>query len=196
MQRMTLPPDEHVVVDFQPKNGNKDLHSRLIAGIKIATEHGHDFCFVIEDDDFYPEDYFVRMQAIKPGWDFIGDDSTTYYHLANNGFQTEHHRDRASLFTTGFRLSALDGFDWNRLHPNKVFIDISLWEHAKRKRKRRVFVDSGAVGIKHGMGLTGGIGHRQRYRTFDTNWKVLASKVDSESLEFYKAMHAKLKAHA
>ena|SRR5690606_10779692 len=194
VQRMTLKPDEHIIVDFPPTSPDKDLLARLRIGIALAKEHEHEFAFVIEDDDSYPADYFQRMY--DAAFDFIGDDRTMYYSLRDNGYNTEHHKDRASLFTTGFRISALDGFDWNRLAPNKVFIDIALWDYARRKRLKRKFIDSGAVGIKHGIGLTGGIGHRQRYRTFDTNWRVLASKVDEKSLEFYKAMHEKLKVHA
>lgn len=194
VSRMILKPDEHIIVDYPPKSAEKDLLARLRLGIAKAKEHGHEFAYVIEDDDAYNMHYLQRMY--DPAFDFVGDDHTMYYSLRDNGYNIEHHPGRASLFTTGFRISALDGFDWNKLAPNKVFVDIALWEYARKKRLKRKYVDSGAVGIKHGIGLTGGIGHHQRYRTFDNNWNVLASKVDSESLEFYKAMHAKLKAHA
>lgn len=186
---MTLPPDEHIVVDYPPKSGDKDLLARLRYGIALAEQHGHEFAFVVEDDDFFPADYFLRMY--DPAFDFVGDDHTMYYSLRDNGYNIEHHPGRASLFTTGFRISALDGFDWNKLAPNKVFIDIALWEYARKKRLKRKYVDSGAVGIKHNVGLTAGIGHRQRYKMFDKTWGLLTSKIGSD-VEFYKRYARKL----
>lgn len=196
IKRMELEPDEHIIVDYPPKSGDKDLLARVRHGLILAEQHGHEFAYFVEDDDFYGPDYFIRMRAYEPRYDIIGDETTLYYHIVSNGFQTEHHPGRASLFTTGIRISAFTGFDWNKLKPSHIFLDVNLWEYARKKRLLRRYVDTGAVGVKHGVGVTGGIGHRQRYRTFDTNWRVLASKVDKKSLEFYKAMHEKLKVHA
>lgn len=188
VSRMTLRPEKHFIIDYPPKNGNKDLVERLQFGISLAKEY--EWAFIIEDDDFYGADYFERLY--RHDADFVGDDRTLYYNIRNNGYETTHHKGRASLFTTGFRLSSLKNFDWTRIKPGSVWADIALWNHASSKAIRKKFVDSGTIGIKHGQGLTGGIGHRQRYRTFDNNWNVLASKVDAESLEFYKNLQKKL----
>jgi hypothetical protein len=186
---MTVKPAKHYIIDYRPLTHEKDLVQRLRAGISLAREDGFDFAFIVEDDDYYNDNYF---EAMSDGtWDFIGDDRTIYYHIRSNGYAIENHHWRASLFTTGFRISALDGFDWTRLKPGTVFADIALWEFARRRSKTH-FVKTGAIGIKHGIGLTGGIGHRQRYKNFDKDWSFLASKVDAHSLEFYKSLQLQI----
>ena len=188
LNRMNTPPQHSYFIDYNPKSTAKDLVERVQKGIEMAKADGFDICFIVESDDYYPADYFDKIDDMP---DFQGSQSTTYYHLANNGYQAEVHHGRASLFTTGFRISALKGFDFNK--TRKVFLDVSLWDHARRKRKDRKFQNTGAIGIKHGIGLTGGIGHRQQiYRRFDRDWSWLAARVDSEALEFYKDMQKKI----
>lgn len=183
---MTIKPGKSYFIDHTPRSPAKDLCERLQYGIALARQDGFDKVYIIEDDDFFPVDYFERMAFLDA--DFVGDPYTTYYHLKNQGIQTEHHPMRASLFTTGFRISKLDGFSWP--NPDQIFVDIELWRHAQRRRLKRRFVDSGAVGIKHSFGLTGGVGHKTSiYRKFDNDFEWLRSKVDSESFEFYMRIH-------
>jgi len=189
LSRMTLKPDKSYFIDYKPKNGDKDLIQRVNYGIIQAQTDGFDKVYIVEDDDFYKSDYFERMAF---DGDFIGDQSTTYYHIINQGFQTEYHRLRASLFTTGFRISSLKRFAINGV--KKVFLDIDMWNYARQNRLRCKFVDSGAIGIKHGVGITGGIGHKQGiYKNFDKEWKWLSSRVDSESLAFYQGLQKELR---
>src|SRR5690606_12782395 len=187
VSRMNLKPDKHYIIDYPPKDATKDLVPRLLEGIRRAQKDGFDYAFVIEDDDAYPSDYFEKMY--HPKYDIVGDDYTMYYHISNNGYHEQNHPHRASLFTTGFRISSLAKI---ALPMGSVFADIEIWNYAKRNRLLRKFVNSGAVGIKHGIGVVGGIGHRQKYRKFDHDWSVLASKVDSDALQFYKDLQRKL----
>lgn len=189
LSRMNLKPDKSYFIDYPPKSQQKDLVERLLKGISMARSDGFDFAFVVESDDFYPSDYFEKM--FHPKFDLVGDDYTMYYHIRNNGYHEQKHPHRASLFTTGFRISSLAGLTLPR---GSVFADIEIWNYAKRKRLLRKFVNGGAVGMKHGVGVVGGIGHRQKYRKFDHDWSVLASKVDSEALQFYKDLQKKLNA--
>lgn len=182
LSRMTIKPGKSYFIDHTPKSPEKDLCDRIFYGVALAREDGFDKCYIIEDDDFYLPDYFERMAFLNA--DFVGDTRTFYYHLKNNGIDETIHRGRSSLFTTGFRISKLIHFRWPP--PNNIFIDVRFWEYARNKRLKTRFTDSGSVGIKHGYGVTGGIGHRERiYKRFDHNWEWLRSKVDKESLEFY-----------
>lgn len=179
---MTVKPGKSYFIDHAPKSPDKDLCERIYNGIVLAREDGFDKVYIIEDDDAYTADYFERMSFLDA--DFVGDNRTFYYHLKNNGIDETIHKGRSSLFTTGFRISKLINFRWPP--PDNIFIDIKLWDYARVRRLRTRFVDSGAVGIKHDFGITGGIGHRERiYKRFDKNWEWLRSKVDAESLEFY-----------
>ncbi len=182
LSRMTIQPGKSYFIDYPPISDQKDLIERVQYGIDLARKDGFDKVYIIESDDFYPTDYFERMAFLD--YDFVGDEKTTYYHLQNQGYQYEKHPMRSSLFTTGFRISTLDNFRWPE--PDKVFLDIELWRHAQRRRLKRRFADSGCVGIKHSIGVTGGVGHKVSiYKRFDKDYSLLKSKVDKYSFEFY-----------
>jgi hypothetical protein len=90
-----------------------------------------------------------------------------------------------------FKISALNLFDWNDLNQEAPFLDIKLWEYA-RHRKRK-FVTSGAVGVKHGVGLCGGKGHGFKMPNTDPDLVWLRQNVDNISFEFYNSMVESLK---
>lgn len=188
ISRMHVKPDHSYFIDYPPVDGNKDLVARVQKGIEMAAADGFHYAFIIEEDDYYPDTYFSYMNFAA---EFMGIESTIYYHLGNNGFQYEKHPNRASLFTTGFKLPALSGFDFRTVRG--VFLDIALWNFANRHNKAKFFMSPGPIGVKHGIGVTGGIGHRQRiYKKFDKDWSYLANNVDSEAISFYKDMAKKL----
>lgn len=180
LSRMSVKPDKSYFIDFKPVINGIDLTHRIMEGVDKAKWAGYNEVFIIEDDDYYPADYFERMQLGDN--DFIGDPNTLYYHIKHNGHTLTSHRGRASLFTTGFKISALTGFKW----PDK-YLDVKLWNHAAMKSLKRKWVDSGAIGIKHSIGMAAGNGHnKMKYPTFDRDWELLSGRVDSEALEFYK----------
>jgi len=186
LNRMIVKPTDCYFIEFPPCN-KPDLVERLQYGINLAKRDGFKYAYIIEDDDYYPKDYFQKMSF--NGYDLVGDTRTTYYHIGCNGYSEQIHPGRASLFTTGLNLDCIKDFRW----PNNMFIDLPLWEHARRKGFQRRYADSGAVGIKHGVGMPGGKGHKKNlYKQFDNNWEYLSSLVDSEALQFYKDMSKKL----
>lgn len=187
IRRFTLQPTEVYAVSYPPSSDKVDLVQRVRAGISLASKNGIDIVFIIENDDFYPEDYFDRFAPFFPNYEFFGDDHTTYYNLKNKTYRTWHHPFRSSLFTTGFKISALNLFEWPP--DDYPFLDIRLWEYAKRRKKK--FIDSGAVGIKHGVGKTGGKGHYMRFTDVDVDLKFLKSRVNG-SIDFYENMMKKI----
>ncbi len=180
LSRMNTKPSKSYFIDHPPKNGEVDLVSRVQEGIKLSKADGFDLVFIIEDDDYYKADYFDNI----PDADFIGEQSTTYYSLRNNTWQTMEHQGRSSLFTTGFKISALEGFNWPK--QTEKFLDISLWNHAQRKK--RAWRNTGAIGIKHNVGLCGGIGHRLVMKKSDPQREWLKDNVDLESWTFYQSL--------
>ncbi len=181
LSRMNVKPDKSYFIDYTPINNQVDLIPRLKEGIELAKMDGIDLVFIIEDDDAYNSNYFDNINF---DCDFIGEQITTYYNLRNNTYQDFEHRNRSSLFTTGFRISALDGFKW----PQDDYrnIDVALW--AANQKKRIVWRKTGAIGIKHGIGLTGGSFHDKRMKNVDKDWEWLSENVDSESYAFYKTL--------
>lgn len=166
-----------------------DLVPRVKHGIEMAIRDGFEWAFIIESDDAYPDNYFERFAPYLNNFDFVGDQYSTYYHIGDKRYTRIHHPGRASLFTTGIRLSALSKFQWPA--DSYVFLDQPLWKYAKRFRCK--FVDSGAIGIKgHKAGKTGGKGHRIKLKTDDQNLFFLRNKVQEHHFEFYSDLMKRL----
>lgn len=173
------------IINDPPKGPKPDLVPRIKQGIEMAKRDGFDWIFIIESDDSYPSDYVERYLPHMTAYDFIGDPWTTYYRIDTRRYSTEHHHGRASLFTTAFRVSALDKFRWPA--DDYVFLDIPLWKHAKKYKCK--FLKSGAIGIKgHGFGMTGGNGHRSKLKHEDMNLDYLSQNVTARNFQFYKEL--------
>lgn len=170
------------MMDWQPQTTEVDLVTRIKKGIELAKADGFELVFIVEDDDFYPKDYFDNI----PDADFIGSEDTTYYNLKHHTYQQWHHPRRASLFTTGFKISALEGFEWPS--ENERFLDLALWQYGSNRKKNIVWRESKAIGIKHGIGLLGGRAHMNINKYHDQDWAWLHDNVDSEAYQFYRAL--------
>jgi hypothetical protein len=171
------------IMNDPPKSSEPDLVPRIKQGIELAKKDGFTHCYIIEDDDFYNVGHLNRALD----FDFFGYTDSTYYNLRNRTYATFKHPGRSSLFTTAFKISALDGFDWPS--DNKVFLDIALWNFARKtKKKIKLLKNNPCLGIKHNMGLVGGKGHRMNMRNKDNDLRFLKSRVSEESFEFYKTL--------
>jgi hypothetical protein len=184
LANQTLKPSKVYAISYPSESDEMDLVERVKIGVDVAHADGIDLVFIIEDDDAYPKDYFARFEPFFDKYEFFGDEYTTYYNIRNTTYRTWHHPSRSSLFTTGFKISALDLFNWPA--NNEKFLDIKLWEYARRKKK--IFIKTGAVGIKgHGEGKTGGKGHIMKLTIHDKDLSFLKSKVNG-SFEFYQQL--------
>lgn len=179
---MTVKPDKSYFIDYTPTDNRKDLVPRIQQGIIQAQRDGFDHVFILEDDDFYSPNYFETMQL--NGVDFIGSSKSLYYNISNRSYEYFNHPERSSLFCTGFKISALQHFQWPE--HQAVFLDLKLWRYAMRQRKKfKLHPETVGVSIKHGIGLSGGSGHRRVLRHSDPSLEFLKSKVDAEAYEFY-----------
>jgi hypothetical protein len=180
--RFIIQPQRHYIIDYAPINDNVDISDRIIMGINMAKRDGIDLVFVIEDDDYYKPDY-IEMFGDVSEYDFLGCEKTTYYHLINKTHQEFIHPLRSSLFTTGFRVSAVD-----KLRLPTTFVDMELWNYA-RKYRTKFISDTGAVGIKgHGFGKTGGNGHVKKFAKSDYNYSWLRNNISEEAFKFYMSL--------
>lgn len=176
--------DEVIHVNYKPVSADFDLKDRIYKGYKIAVEKKVDWVFIVENDDFYPSDYISKFRGYLDNCEFIGDETTIYYHLKSRVYKQMIHRRRSSLFTTAFKVSAMATFNWK--DAKMVYFDIDIWKFASTKKK--AFIHTGAVGIKHGKGLVGGNGHKMTTGKNDENMLWLKNHVSAESFEFYKLM--------
>lgn len=184
LDRMEVKPKAVFLINHEPVYGKIDLTERIQSGVTCAIGEGIDICFIVEDDDFYPPNYFKNAMAMFDKADFVGQEYSHYYNLRNRTWFKFDHKYRSSLCSTAFRISALNNFAWPA--DDDPFLDISLWKYAKNRRRK--FLNTGMVGIKHGMGLCGGKGHRMVMRNKDPQLAWLRSMVDEKSFEFYKSL--------
>jgi len=188
MNRQTVKPVEIFIIGkkyIEPVQRLPDIKQRVMYGIKLAKEHGIDYCYIIEDDDYYPDEYFESMSFNN--YDFVGIESTIQHHIVFRKYLNLHHACRSSLYCTGLKISSLEGFNWNAAQP--VFLDIDLWDFINTKDKLMIFhkPDKFPIGIKHGIGMCGGVSHNNInvYTEDDNNYDFLKKNVRKESFEFY-----------
>jgi len=184
----TVQPLERYHVIYDAVDNQPDITKRIREGYELAKKDGIDWIVIFEDDDSYRIDHIERYARFMDRYDFIGDQESLYYNIKTKRWRSFNHPRRASLFTTAFRISALDKFRWPP--DNTVFLDIKLWQYAKNYRCK--FIESGAVGIKgHGSGKHGGKGHTMELKYADPTGDFLKSKVTPRHFEFYtKLMQA------
>ena len=154
VKRQTHPIAKTVVVDYDQKTFPNDLAERYQYGFAQVTDC--DLVFLIEDDDWYRADYIARMVERwefhgKP--DIYGINDSLYYHIFSQRYWHSVHPGRASAYSTAMRPNA--PLNWERLDP--LWMDIGIWEQLKGVAEdlpHRI-----SVGIKHGIGDCGGVGH-------------------------------------
>lgn len=181
---------QNFTIDFKPKDDIIDIVPRVKEGVELAKKAGYEYAFIVEDDDWYPEYYFSDIEF--DGWDFFGYATTNYYNLKNKTYQTFDHPERSSLFCTGFRLSAMDKFNWP--DDRITFLDIRIWEYAIRSGSQiKLLEDNPCLGIKgHGVGKHAGKGHLIRMANVDNDLSYLRDFVDENAFEFYKELMKKV----
>lgn len=188
-------------IHYPPRDEKCDIVPRMQIAIQMggrlprkdgtSRDGRAEWAFIIENDDFYPADYLEKIMF--PGfeqYDFIGWQNTFYYNIKTRRYSRLEHETHSSLFCTGFRLSALDDFEWPP--DDYPFLDIALWKHAKQSGKnwKLLRTDNPCVGIKgHGMGKMGGKGHRMELIRADPEMKWFREKLnDEEAFKFYQSI--------
>lgn len=197
----TITPCEVVVIDDPPTSNEKDITKRYRLGYDELRNKGLDVIFMWEDDDFYCTTYIETMLNAwinhgKP--ELFGTSYTIYYHIGLRAYFTMHHLQRSSAMSTMIKPDI--NFDW--CADSEPYTDTHLWMVATHKLTRSqltsaVFTPSKHIclGIKHGIGLTGGNMHTSRLHRYrqhgqtDRDLKFLSSVVDKKSLEFYSGFY-------
>lgn len=161
ISRQTLQPDFIELVNDKPKNKDVDVTLRYKLGYTRLSEKGADVIIFIENDDWYCDNYIKIMVSKWVEFDrplMLGLNKTIYYHVnAKRYCELLHygHSSAMSMVVAGKKY-----FDFGK--ENNPFVDLYLW----KKYKGLLFhLDKNInLGIKHGIGLSGGAAH-------DANWK-------------------------
>jgi len=181
-------PDEIILVNDPPLSNKKDITYRYKIGIERAVKKGCDVMLFWEDDDWYHPDY-IRWMIDR--WEYykkptlFGIDETYYYHIGIDKYLYMKHPQRASAFCTLVTPNILNDFIWpDFTYP---FVDLKMW----RSINDKVAIPFGsiirAIGIKHGIGLTGGGGHRTNFKwSHHQGHDWFVKNIDQEAHDFYK----------
>ncbi len=193
--RQTIKPYRVEVVGETPKSEACDITYRYRTGYQKMTDV--DVILFWEDDDWYIEDYIETMltewdKAGRP--DLFGSRYTLYYHLKLKRYFKMSHESRASAMNTLIRANIKD-IDWGK--DDCAYTDTWLWMGANPLRNRSLFTPCKviAIGMKHGIGKTGGRGHTDEFRRYvneDEHCNFLRSVIDEESYQFYLKVHKQL----
>lgn len=160
LSRMTVKPEKSYFIDYQTES---DKAACVKKGVDMARADGFDAVFIIEDNVAYPANFFERFDLEK--YSFWGSDHTTYYALQINikpsgaiwaRWFCHDHPGKSSLINMGFKISALEGFNWPE--PGELFLapsgsryrylDTAIWEFAiNRDLPRQLIPEPGTIGI-------------------------------------------------
>lgn len=184
-----------LMMDHAPRDPEVvDITKRYRLGYDTLRHKGYDLIAFIEDDDWYSKNYLQYMieQWVAYGQpDLLGTRYTIYYHLKLRKYFTMRHEQRSSA------MNMLIKPDLDILWPkdHDPFTDQWLWMH---HRGPKVLIEPSSIksiGMKHGVGLTGGKSHvdkLNRYINNDDDMYWLQNTVDEESYWFYKMYSDKL----
>lgn len=185
LSKQTQKPDFIEVVDDIPNSKQKDITYRYRVGCERLVNKGADVIIFWEDDDWYASNYIQTMieywcTCSRPK--IFGVSYTIYYHLKIRKWLKQNHENRASAMNTLVTKDIVN-FDWP--DDSESFVDLQLWKRIKGRAIQLTTIKS--IGVKHGVGLCGGGGHKNTmwYKNNDPGMKWLAAHVDPKSFNFY-----------
>jgi hypothetical protein len=196
IHRQTVQPDEIIFIDHPGRKGIKDITGRYRKGVQEAAARGCSIAFFWEDDDWYHPQYIEWMlknwkAAGMPN--LFGIHETYYYHVGVGKRLYMKHAGRASAFCTMVKIPFK-----MRVWPadHEPFLDMHIW---KSVEGTAVGFDNRekpyAIGIKHGMGLSGGGGHSKTFNKWERgeffNW--FKSAIGNDYDLYYKEIENKCK---
>lgn len=195
MQNQTIQAGAHFIINDPAVDGVVDIVPRIRKGIELARSSRFQFCFIIENDDYYPDWYLEKVtRYFDCGADLVGIEETVIYSLQFPGYRSSIHPGRSSLFSTAVRISALDNYVWPE--DTLLYFDMHLWKHNCKKQFINPFFQP--TGIKHGEGFCpgnfhDGISNGRPMRNFidDSNYLWLRRRVRSKSFSFYQSLNIK-----
>jgi hypothetical protein len=173
IKRQTLQPEIIELVNDPPENHLYDITKRYRIGYDRLRNKGLDVIAFMENDDWYSPDYLQTMvnyweKSNKP--DLLGLDHTIYYHIRIRAYFTMDHDSRSSAMNTLIKPDM--DFPWCVDH--EPYTDLYLWLKSKLKGVIVTPEKEICMGIKHGVGMTGGKSHRDRLHQFKFKDKDLS----------------------
>jgi hypothetical protein len=205
MFQQTLKPYLIHIMGDEPINSECDITRRYREGYELMRNKRLDVIFFIEDDDWYSDKYIETMvnewtNAGKP--DLFGTSFTIYYNLKLKKHYTMFHSERSSMMSTLIKPDL--NFTWPK--DSEPYTDSFLWFSSinletNKPLKKHIFYPKEilCLGIKHGIGKTGGKSHTTELHRYDGktgkndfSLEMLKLTVDNKSFDFYQNLMHRL----
>lgn len=194
LKSQTVQPDEIYIVNYPSKSQDCDITERYRIAYHWFDGMDYDVIFFMENDDYYAPNYIEQMllmwqSAEKP--DLFGIGYTYYYHLGLKKYVKFEHKRRASMMNTLIKPDL--NFKW--CVDNYAYTDAHLWQTIKNRVT--CFPETPiSLGIKHGIGKSGGEYHKTRLERYDlgfndSDFTFLREHTTPEMFDFYTRMHEK-----
>lgn len=159
------------------KEGENTQRVNLLTGMNYISDN--EKVVIIEDDDYYPENWLKTISDKLDSYDLVGDAPAKYYNVKTGRGRALDNLKHSSLCSTGMKGSAIAEFR-KLLRIKQTFIDIELWRKCKNKH---LFSDGGVVGIK-GLPGRGGIGGGHKASFGEQDARLLESWI-GQDIEIY-----------
>ncbi len=189
LENQTLKPSIIEVIDYVPESNDCDITQRYRRGYDALRKKEIDVIAFIEDDEYYCPDYLkiVTDEWIKAGRpELLGTSYTIYYHIKLNAWFTFLHNTRSAAMST---LIVPDlNFRWCADH--EPYFDIHIWREIKTGK---IFTPQKHIclGMKHGIGKTGGQFHIDRFHRYenkDPDRNFIRQIMEPESFKFFTSL--------
>jgi hypothetical protein len=197
LANQTLKPIYIAVENYPPASQKCDITPRYRTGYANCNafsrqERTLDVIALWENDDWYAPDYLETMvehwlMEGKP--QIFGTAYTIYYHIKLRKYYKMDHHTRASAMNTLIKPGL--NINWGRIDEDP-FTDLWMWKRSQLEGRTFTPPKHISIGIKHGVGLTGGKSHVDRFDRYDpprgtndSDLKFLKENMDAESFEFY-----------
>jgi len=156
----------HLICNYPPETKVNDIAERYFWLFdEVFRERDYDYAIVFEDDDYYPADY---CETLVNEWNRLGNpalfgqDETIYIHINSLGIRVMKHPNRSSMMSMLLTKEVL-----NMQLSCSPFIDLEI----SKAKTFKAIPAIGAIGIKHGDGVTVGAGHKAHF-----NWDKKITK--------------------
>jgi hypothetical protein len=196
LAEQTLKPVYIAYENYPPASEKCDITPRYRSGyfncLKFSREEMPlDVIALWENDDFYSKNYLETMVEhwlMKGKPDIFGTEYTIYYHIKLRKYYQMGHKTRASAMNTLLKPGL--NITWGK--DEDPFTDLWMWTRSGLQGKTFNPGRHISIGIKHGVGKTGGQSHVDRFDRYgpprgtdDADLKFLKENMDDESFKFY-----------
>ena len=187
LSRQTLQPEIVEIVDYTPESFNCDISQRYKRGYNVLRGKDIDVIAMLEVDDWYAPNY---LEVMAENWlkygkpKMLGLNYTIYYHLFVGKSFVFKHEKRSSMMSTLMRPDM--DIEWCK--DDYAYTDSHLWKTVGGvtfNPKKEI-----AIGIKHGLGMTGGLWHKTNLERYKENNIDFRKLVGDENYAFYRSLYS------